>query len=140
MAGRRVAWWWRHAVSRLRRRAECGTATAELAVCLPALVAVAATLTWGVAVGAAQVRCIDAARVAARAAARGEPTAVAVDAARRAAPRGADVSVAVVGGVVSVSVRADVPGPRAVRRLTALRLGARAEVVAEPGATTGAAG
>ena len=57
----------------VRRRGEHGSATAELAVLMPGLVLLM-TLIVGVAqVGAAHLRCQDAARAAARLAARGEP-------------------------------------------------------------------
>ena len=46
--------------------------TAELALVLPLLVAVTLGLVWLLAVGAAQVRTVDAARETARAVARGD--------------------------------------------------------------------
>jgi len=49
------------------RRGEDGAATAELALGIPLLVALTAGLVWMLAVGAAQVRVIDASREAARA-------------------------------------------------------------------------
>ncbi|GAA4056572.1 TadE family type IV pilus minor pilin [Nonomuraea soli] len=49
--------------------------TAETAAVLPALVAVLAAALWLVQVVGAQLECVDAARAAARAAARGEPLA-----------------------------------------------------------------
>ena len=49
-----------------------GAATAELAMVLPLLVAVSLGLVWLLAVGAAQVRAVDAARETARALARGD--------------------------------------------------------------------
>ena len=52
-----------------------GTATAELAVVLPAVVLLAASGVWAVAAAAAQLRCVDAAGTGARALARGDPTA-----------------------------------------------------------------
>ena len=52
-----------------------GTATAELAVVLPAVVLLAASGVWAVAAAAAQLRCVDAAGTGARALARGETTA-----------------------------------------------------------------
>ena len=54
-----------------RDRTDGGAATAELALGLPLLLAVTVGLVWLLAVGAAQVRVVDAAREAARAAARG---------------------------------------------------------------------
>lgn len=85
---------------------ERGYVTAEAAVVLPALVAVL-SMTVGV-VGAlgAQLRCVDAARGAARAAARGESDAYVRAAALRAAPRGATVVIRRSGEQVEVVVRA----------------------------------
>ena len=72
-----------------------------------------------------QVRCIDAAREAARLAARGDDGAASV-VARRIAPDGAVVDVGRQGSVVvaRVSVRAALPG---------LRIAAEAAAAAEPG-------
>ena len=50
-----------------RARCERGAATAELALGIPLLVALTAGLVWMLALGAAQVRVIDASREAARA-------------------------------------------------------------------------
>ncbi|WP_433499235.1 TadE family type IV pilus minor pilin [Sphaerimonospora sp. CA-214678] len=72
---------------------EHGSATAETAVVLPVLVMVLAAALWAITVVGAQLRCVDAARTGARAAARGE----ALDAVRlevlRAAPAGSRVVV-----------------------------------------------
>ena len=72
----------RHRVSAVwsrgrRTRPESGAATAELALGIPLLVALTAGLVWMLAVGAAQVRVIDASREAARAVARGDDVAAA---------------------------------------------------------------
>jgi hypothetical protein len=94
------------------QRTQCGSVTAELAVLLPTLVLVAASLAWLVGLGVAQVRCVDAARDAARALARSESSEVAVELARQAAPDGAEVSVQRTRGLVEVEVtyRATPPG------------------------------
>lgn len=55
-----------------------GMATAELAVALPVLMLLVLTAVYAVQVAGTRVRCLDAAREAARAAARGDPTAAAV--------------------------------------------------------------
>lgn len=81
---------------------------------LPLLVAVTAGLAWLLAVGAAQVRAVDAARETARAVARGDPVPEAVALGRRVAPEGATVSVSDGGGRVTVVVTGPVPGPGAV--------------------------
>ena len=95
-----------------RRRGSDGSVTAEMAVLLPTLVLVAAALAWLVGVGVAQVQCVDAARDAARALARAEPTVVATELARQSAPEGAQVSLARDGDLVQVQVtyRATPPG------------------------------
>jgi Flp pilus assembly protein TadG len=49
-----------------------GSVTAETAAMLPALVIVLAAALWAIQAVAAQLQCVDAARAAARAAARGE--------------------------------------------------------------------
>jgi hypothetical protein len=92
-------------------RGEDGAVTAELALALPLLVALTAGLVWLLAIGAAQVRVVDASREAARTLARGDDTATAVGIARRIAPEGARVSVAVDGGEVRVTTTARVRGP-----------------------------
>ncbi len=82
--------------------------TAEIAVALPALVALLAVLLTAVDVVGGQLRCIDAAREAARGAARGEPPAAVRSLADRSAPPGAEVGVTEDVGQVSVRVRATV--------------------------------
>jgi uncharacterized protein with LGFP repeats len=79
--------------------------TAEFAVALPAIVAVLAVALSAVAAAMAEVRCVDAARAGARAAARGETPAAALAAARGAAPAGATVVVRRQGAEVVVQVR-----------------------------------
>lgn len=76
-----------------RPRRDAGFVTAELAVALPAVVIV---LVFAVAVLGLmldQIRCVDAARTAARAVARGDTTSVVVEAARKAAPEGSKVRI-----------------------------------------------
>jgi Flp pilus assembly protein TadG len=90
----------------MSRRRDGGMATAELAVVLPTLVLVIAAGLSMVSVVLAQVRCVDAAREAARAAARGEPADVVRAAAARAAPGAASVDVATGGEQVQVTVSA----------------------------------
>ncbi|MFJ3836512.1 TadE family type IV pilus minor pilin [Streptomyces sp. NPDC054904] len=107
--------------------ADRGYVTAEAAMVIPALVLFAALLVWALMAAAAQIRCVDAARAGARAAARSEPTEVAVAAARAAAPRGAEVEVERVGDLWRVGVAAPAPGPD---RLP-VRIGALAVALAE---------
>ncbi|TNC17554.1 pilus assembly protein TadE [Georgenia sp. 311] len=116
---------------RPRAREERGSVTAELALLLPAVVVVLLVcLTLGAAV-LGQVRCADAARAAARAAAIGEPAAVVAAVARELAGPEADVTVAEDGGWVEVrvsrQVASDVPG------LSGLRAAAVARAWVEPG-------
>jgi Flp pilus assembly protein TadG len=96
-------------------REESGAATAELALGIPLLVALTAGLVWMLAVGAAQVRVIDASREAARAVARGDDVAAAEAVALRIAPDGARVRVAPGDGSVVVTTTARVSGPGGVR-------------------------
>ena len=90
----------------MSRRRDGGMATAELAVVLPTLVLVIAAGLTMVSVVLAQVRCVDAAREAARAAARGELPGVVRSVAARAAPAGASVEVGSAGEEVRVTVSA----------------------------------
>jgi secretion/DNA translocation related TadE-like protein len=80
--------------------------TAEVAIAFPAVVLVLAVVLAVGAVMAAQLRCIDAARAGARAAARGQPPAEASAVARRLAPDGASVAISLAGGTATVSVNA----------------------------------
>jgi hypothetical protein len=91
-------------------RGEGGYVTAEAAVVIPVLVGLTALLVWGLMAGAAQVRCVDAARAGARAAARSEAPAEVLRVTRAAAPGGAEVSVGRDGDLVRV--RVTVPQPR----------------------------
>lgn len=90
------------------RGAEAGSVTAETAVLLPGLVVVLVLLLWAVQAVVGQLRCIDAARLGARAAARGDQPASVVALARRAAPSGAVVTVTPGDAFVVVTVRAHV--------------------------------
>lgn len=94
---------------------------------IPALVLFAALLVWALMAAAAQIRCVDAARAGARAAARSEPAGVVVAAAEAAAPSGARVELERVGDLWWVRVEAPAPGPGAVP----VRLGAQAVALAE---------
>ncbi len=94
------------------QRDQRGAATAELALGIPLLVALTAGLVWMLAVGAAQVRVIDASREAARAVARGDDAASAEAVALRIAPERARVSIQVgdTEVVVTTSARVTAPG------------------------------
>lgn len=82
--------------------------TAEIAVALPVVVVLLGAALTAVAVVAAQLRCVDAAREAARAAARGEPAEVVRSLAAEAAPSDAAVEVSTGGDEVTVRVSARV--------------------------------
>lgn len=106
--------------------------TAETAVVLPVLVVVLAAAVWVLASVSAQLRCVDAARVGARAAARGDSVAAASAAASAVAPSGAQVTVVRSGESVSLLVRAAVrPFGPALSRLPAMPVAARAVALVE---------
>ncbi|SFP17895.1 TadE-like protein [Geodermatophilus dictyosporus] len=107
--------------------------TAETAVVLPVLLLVLAAVVAAVVVVGAQLRCVDAAREGARAAARGEDPAVVRAVTARAAPDGAVTTVAVSGGEVRVTVRAEVVPVGPVR--FGVEVGATAVARLEPGVT-----
>ncbi|WP_369140578.1 TadE family type IV pilus minor pilin [Modestobacter versicolor] len=94
--------------TRRRPRDEEGMVTAETAVVLPVLLLVLAGAVSAVVLVGAQLRCVDAAREGARAAARGEPAGVVADVAAGAAPDGAVTELGGAGGTVQVTVSATV--------------------------------
>jgi hypothetical protein len=85
-----------------------GSVTAELALALPAVILVLGALLGTGQVVAAQLRCVDAARAAARLAARGEPVGPVTAAGQRLAPGGGRVEVAIGAETVTVTVTARV--------------------------------
>ncbi|RBY94943.1 pilus assembly protein TadE [Blastococcus sp. TBT05-19] len=109
--------------------------TAETAVVLPVLMLVLVGAVAAVTVVGAQLRCVDAAREGARAAARGEEVATVVDRAGRAAPAGARTEVTSTDGDVWVTVTADISplGPLPWR----ITVEADAVAAREPGAVPG---
>jgi hypothetical protein len=100
---------------------------------LPLLIAVTIGLVWLLAVGAAQVRAVDAARETARAVARGDDLDAAVARGERVAPPGSTVSVQTGGGEVTVVVAGRVPGPGGLFDLPHAGVSARAVAVIEEG-------
>ena len=96
---------------RVRADADRGAATAELALGIPLLVALTAGLVWMLAVGAAQVRVVDASREAARAVARGDDVTAAEAVALRIAPDRARVRIELGDSQVVVTTSARVGGP-----------------------------
>ncbi|MGW3657121.1 TadE family type IV pilus minor pilin [Streptomyces sp. NPDC005151] len=101
--------------------------TAEAAMVIPVLVLFALALLWALMAAAAQIRCVDAARAGARAAARSEPEAQVLAATRSVAPDRARVEVERAGELWRVRVAAPTPGPGAL----ALTLRADAAAMAE---------
>lgn len=107
--------------------------TAETAVVLPALILVLALSLGALRYGIDQVRCLDAARAGARAAARGDSPGAVADVVRRGAPPASEVTVESARGFVTVTVRAAAP-PAPLAGLP------RPEGVAVAGAEAAAAG
>ena len=93
---------------------------------LPVLLALTVSLIWVLSLGITQVRCLDAAREAARLAARGDAD-QAHAAAAQAAPDEATIAIAEADGLITVTVsvaaRPDVP---LLAHLPAVSLSARA--------------
>jgi Flp pilus assembly protein TadG len=85
--------------------------TAEFAVALPAFVLVVVAALCGVAVMTAQLRCADAADVAARMAARGDSAAAVQAAAMNAAPGSAELALSATATLVTATVRARLSPP-----------------------------
>jgi len=111
-----------------RGRPDGGSATAEIAIALPALMIVLAAVLSAGQVMAAQLRCVAAARAAARLAARGEPSVRSVAEGERLGPVGSEVVVGATGEVVTVRVSAVVRLPGGV----VLPVGAIASADKEP--------
>jgi Flp pilus assembly protein TadG len=117
-----------------RRRpvGEAGMVTAETAIVLPVVLLVLAAAVAAVVVVGSQLRCVDAAREAARAAARGDPAGQVTSIAARAAPPGATTSARTSGDLVTVTVTAPVRPLGPV--LLQVRVSATATAELEPGA------
>lgn len=113
-------------------RGSRGMVTAETATVLPFLVLMTLALVWMIGVGISQVRCLDAAREAARVAARGDGTAAAISVASLVAPAGAQVELHEEEGLVQVvvTVRATPPVPF-LGNVLAVRLSATAAAAQE---------
>ena len=115
-----------------------GSVTAETAVLLPVLLVVLAATLGVLASVAAQLRCVDAARGAARVAARGDDVATVRAAAQRLAPPGASVLVRRAGDSVEVVVTARVrPFGPALSVLPSVEVQGRAVAAAEESADAG---
>jgi Flp pilus assembly protein TadG len=115
-----------------RVRDDRGAATAELALCLPMLVALTIGLVWLLSVGETQVRVVDAAREAARAAARGDATGAA-EARGAAVVPGSTVTVRLSDGEAVARAEAGVQSPGGLLRfLPAVWVHAQAVAAVEP--------
>lgn len=102
-----------------RPRYEAGSVTVELAIGMVTVVALLGLVLVLIAAGVAQIRCTDAARAGARAAALGQDDAAVTLVAARSAGRGAAVSVSRGGEWVDVTVRVPVLGGRLLADLAA---------------------
>lgn len=91
--------------ARRRRVRDRGSVTAELAAALPALTLLLTASLTGVTAVVSKLRCVDAAREAALATARGE---LGEPPARRAAPDGAAIDIRADGDMVRAVVRTQV--------------------------------
>jgi Flp pilus assembly protein TadG len=109
-------------------RGERGSVSVEAAFAICALVAVLAMAVGGISMVVAQVRCIDAAREAARLVARGEQVRAA-EVVRQVAPSDARVSIQIAGDEVTVEVSTEPVGGL----LPALTVRAEALAILEPG-------
>jgi hypothetical protein len=105
---------------------ERGMVTIEAAFAIASIVAVLVIGVIAVAAVAAHVRCIDAAREAARIAAQGDSV-TAQRVAERVGPRGAAVRIRTDGDLIVARVRVDVP------LLPGVDVGAEAVAAIEPG-------
>ena len=122
LSARRTARW----AQRLCPRAR-GSVTAETAVLLPVLLIVLAAAISVLACVAAQLRCVDAARAAARVAARGDDPALVRTTGERLAPAGAAITLRSAGDTVEVVVTAQVrPFGQALGALPAVSVSGRA--------------
>jgi hypothetical protein len=111
-----------------------GMVTAETALALPALALVVGLMLWALLAATAQLRCVDAARAAARSVARGDGLAESMAAGLRLAPEGAHIRVERSGGFVRVNVEAMVgPAGSGAGFLPTLAVSADAVVADEPG-------
>lgn len=106
-----------------------GAVTVEAAIVVSALMIVLTLVVGALLAVTDHMRCIDAAREAARLAARGEADRGRTIAAGLA-PQGADIAIRREGDTVSVEVNAE----PAAGLIPGLRLHADAHVIAEPGA------
>lgn len=114
-----------------RGQASRGSVTAETAAMLPALMVVLAAALWAIQAVGVQLECVDAARAAARAAARGEPLDQVRDYLRAATRPNAEIAVTRDPDLTKVQVTVEVRPPWA-GSLPAVQVSAAATAVTEP--------
>ncbi|TDC03779.1 hypothetical protein E1267_25210 [Nonomuraea longispora] len=114
-----------------RRSASRGSVTAETAAMLPALMVVLAAALWAVQAVGVQLECVDAARAAARAAARGEPLSQVRDRARSATHADARITVSRDVDLTKVQITVEVR-PAWGGSLPAVQVSATATADTEP--------
>lgn len=118
-------------VERARRRSGArGSVTAETAAVLPALMIVLAAALWAVQAVNVQLECVDAARAAARAAARGEPVDQVRDIARAGTRPDAQIAITRDSDMTKVEITVDTR-PSWATSLPALRISATASAATE---------
>ncbi|WP_228010974.1 TadE family type IV pilus minor pilin [Nonomuraea phyllanthi] len=115
-----------------KRSASRGSVTAETAAMLPALMVVLAAALWAIQAVGAQFECVDAARAAARAAARGESPDQVSARARTASRPDAQVTVTREAKTTQVQITVEVRPPWA-HSLPPVRISATATADTEPG-------
>ncbi|MEU1720138.1 TadE family type IV pilus minor pilin [Nonomuraea sp. NPDC005692] len=114
-----------------QRSASRGSVTAETAAMLPALMVVLAAALWAIQAVNVQLECVDAARAAVRAAARGEPLDQVRELARSATRPDAHVEIARDAEFTHVEIAVDVR-PAWGASLPAVRVSASATAATEP--------
>ena len=114
-----------------KRTASRGSVTAETAAMLPALMVVLAAALWAIQTVSVQLECVDAARAAARAAARGEPLDQVHDYARAVTSPKAQVVITRDTEFTKVQITVDVH-PSWAQSLPAVNVSATATARTEP--------
>ena len=109
-----------------------GSVVVEIALAIPALVAVVVALVWVTSMGATYIRALDAAQTAAREIARGSDAASIGAMVERALP-GAQVAIRPEGEFVRAEVSRDVAIPVPVLRGIEVTIRADAVALREPG-------
>src|SRR6195952_4090112 len=96
---------------------DAGMVTAETAMAMPALVIVLLMCMFGISAGQQMLQCGDAARLSARAYARGDGVLSSQALARKVAPDGSRVSIRKSGDSVTVDVATTLKGPGFLKTL-----------------------